>query len=175
MNDIISADTLFWTYSTIAQSLLALIAFLGTLTVFRLIILNSQFDDLYTLSKDAVIHLKRLDHWKPYSQKEILDALEEVSKLELNESKELSLVKLTKPRIDSLSNNIERIKRNLIVLSVFILSSVGISLINLPFVDVLKKSYISYALLSLVFLLAILALVQSLFLIISLIYGNSNH
>ncbi len=140
-----SIDTLFWTFSTIAQSLLALIAFVGVLALFKLQKVNIEQSRLCEIARLYVRNFKGTEA-DGYSANEIEEACNEIAP-HSDEQHPGSIVQLAEirrlqPRLNKLSSRVSEIKNYVASFLVIVISATSLSLILLPLSAPLNVVYL---------------------------------
>jgi len=164
-NIIISEDVLFWTFSTIIQSFVALLALLGMVAIYRLQSLESELNHLCDTIRIYVEFFIGLAA-KAYTQEEIINACNKISRESQNTSSvERNQVVRTNQRLDEIIKNRKKIKTDtlrFVELTIFI---VFISLVFLPWTPGISEHNLGPLFLTIVVVLAAYSLLSAMRLI----------
>ena len=156
-------DTLFWTFSTIAQSLLALVAFVGILVLFKLQKVDVELSRLCEIARVHVRDFKGTEA-DGYSTNEIKEACDEMAPHSDEQHPGLPValaeIKRLQPRIKNLSDRAEKIKNDAAEFLAIVISATSLSLILLPLSATLNKMYGGYSGLTIAIFLSVWAILK---------------
>ena len=150
-------DTLFWTFSTVAQALLALIAFVGVLAIFRLQAVSSE---LASFCENIRSQVKNFEGTADtYTHKEIIEACKKWAEKN-NEDHLGSVVQLTDirritPKIKDLEIKLGYIKERILNFALVVIITTATALIFLPLAPLLNIIYLNYSALVIVIILSL--------------------
>ncbi|KKL73460.1 hypothetical protein LCGC14_2074670, partial [marine sediment metagenome] len=159
----IKVDTLYWTFSTIAQSLLALVAFVGVLVLFKLQKVDSELTRLCGIARKHVSVIKGSEA-DGYSANEIKKSCNELAQHSDEQHPgspvELAEIRRLQPRLNNLSRRIEDIKKKTESFLVIVFSATSLSLILLPLSASLNIMHAGYSGLISVIILSLWAILK---------------
>jgi hypothetical protein len=160
-NIIISEDVLFWTFSTIVQSFIALLALLGMVAIYRLQALENELNYLCEITRPLVEYFRGLPS-RAYTHGEIILECNKIfGENHIASEVELIQVKRTTERLNQIVERKKKIKTdiyNFIEITVFI---VFISLIFLPWTPIISKHNLGPLFLVVVVILAVYSLLSA--------------
>lgn len=136
---IISEDALFWTFSTIVQSFVALLALLGMVAIYRLQSLEGELSHLCETTRSYVEYFKGPPA-RAYTHEEIITECKKISEGSLIVSGvEINHIKRTTERLNQIIGHKKKIRvdiHDFIEITIFI---IFISLVFLPWTPVIAK------------------------------------
>ncbi|MCK4905479.1 hypothetical protein KAS42_04490 [bacterium] len=162
INITLSQEHLFWTFSTVMQSFVALGALLGMVAVFRLQIINNKSDIIALSLRKPIIYFRGMPA-STYLPEDILCEGNKILKEEGN--KVGSEIKLGLPQLEKLFDEEKNIKKQIVDFVKKIVVITALALIFLIITPTLIKIHADIASLGLILYLAITSLITTIKLI----------
>ena len=106
---IITENVLFWTFSTIVQGFMGLLAFFGMVGIFRTELLERKLDQIVEKARSFVMYF-RGSPAEPYIQEELIEELDKINNEKRMSSSHLTQVKILNTRIKNIINRRNVIK-----------------------------------------------------------------
>lgn len=165
----IDQDLLYWFFSTVAQSFLALVAFLGMFTVFKLQNYHNNFNILLETNRRNVAYFEG-DYVEYYTHDEIIKKCREIVKNNKpGQESHFNKIKSLLVRIDEILENENNLKKDIHSFFYLTLSLIILSIISIPLVTVLIEHNFGTISIFLILCIMFLSLNSSIHLIDSLL------
>ncbi len=159
----ISEDVLFWTFSTVVQAFMALIALLGMVGIYKLQVINNEIDKTVELIRMTVQYFRGL-RAQGYSREEIIMHCNRISQEEHpGSSGELSIMQAVNKKFGNLLDKEKEIKKNVIYFATYTVFIVYLSLFFLSWTDnIIVNNLFSRFTLVIVIILSLFSLIMGL-------------
>jgi len=149
----IQDQTLYWFFSTVAQSLVALVALYGVVVVFKLQVISSQISEFLQTGRLKELLKVKSASWSITSTSQRIEDIKDTLKVEKEPTRREELIS-AKKELEGWQKSRGNIKKSMLYFSGYTLLVVSISLIFLSISELIFKSNLAVPSLLLVLLLS---------------------
>ena len=168
-NIVIRESVLFWTFSTIVQAFVGLLALLGMIGIFKLQSLDAALNQICEINRSLVFYF-RGSSAKFYTQEEMIAELNKISEETLAGSEnELNKVKGVSRKLNEMIEKRKIIRNNVLNFTGRTIFVVLLCLVSLPITPILSREYLGLPFLVITIILSLYSLISTIWLMRALL------